>query len=86
VACGEATVTALQFQVRAGALIRGRVRREIESAAWAWGIDLETREVKGFLESLYLFRITSTADRSGADLQRFHEAVSHRVKEIGTPR
>lgn len=46
------------FTISAGAVVRGRIRREIESAAWRNGLDVRTDESKGLLESVYRFTIT----------------------------
>jgi len=46
-----------RFQIEAGRLIRGIVRRQVESACWSLGLTCDVRESKGFLESLYLFTV-----------------------------
>ncbi len=50
--------TVSSFTVEVGALIRGRIRREIEGEAWRRGLEIRVRESKGMLESVYQFTVS----------------------------
>ena len=48
----------VSFTYTAGVLIRGAIRREITSSAWAHGIDVTFEEEKGWLDSALRVRAT----------------------------
>lgn len=48
-----AGVVSRSFSFEAGTLVRGQVKRELASAAWQLGLDIDFQEEKGFLESMY---------------------------------
>lgn len=56
-------MASLWFTVEAGALIRGRIRREIEGAAWGAGLDVRTDESKSWGESVYRFTVSGEPRR-----------------------
>jgi hypothetical protein len=70
--------TVLRFQVGVGALIRGRVRSEIEGEAWARGLEVETRETKGLLDSIYRFKVSGESDA----VVRFQRDITRWLEEI----
>lgn len=65
------------FTCEVGALIRGQVRREIEGGAWGRGLDIETQESKGLLESVYRF----TVHGESAVVAAFMSDIEHWFKE-----
>ena len=70
--------TVLRFQVEVGALIRGRVRSEIEGEAWARGLEIETRETKGILDSIYRFKVSGESQA----VVKFQHDIARWLKEI----
>jgi hypothetical protein len=52
----------LDFEVTAGALIRGEVIRNIKSTARIRGLKISVDEDKGFFDSVYFVTATGTAE------------------------
>lgn len=69
----------LRMPVEAGALVRGQVRRTVESYAWQMGLDIDIKESRGWLESTFLLTVHGPANK----LVEFGEAVKRWAQENG---
>ena len=61
-------------------VIRGQVRREIETEAWRRGLEIETAESKSWIESTYRFTVRGPAE----GVRRFVLDCDRWAKELET--
>lgn len=66
------------FTLEAGIAVRGQLRREVEGEAWRRGLDIETKESKGLLESVYRFTVRGES----AAVRRFIGDVSEWLADL----
>ena len=59
------------FYIDVGILVRGRIKRELVTGARSYGVQLDVNEMKGLIDSRYLFTVSGDED----NVRKFMKSV-----------